>query len=197
MLYKDNECHPWMRSSGFTLIEVLVVIFILALLGTLVFPSIQNAIVRAQCAKVQTDMISIRDALTAYHAVHSAFPVIEQNMYKGVEINRFAILTTPINYIGSIPELPWRGKETTFHFDDDFLPGRIVKDLNYQIMSFNYVPENFPFTLYNFSPPGWNLMSGGPVSPSVGWQPRYWYSPTNGLYSAGGFYLDSYGTSSF
>ncbi len=60
--------------KGFTLMELLTVILIMALLAGFLFPSLQQVRTRARVAKAKAEMNSLRVALTAFYAEEGGYP---------------------------------------------------------------------------------------------------------------------------
>ncbi|MGO9990890.1 MAG: prepilin-type N-terminal cleavage/methylation domain-containing protein, partial [Steroidobacteraceae bacterium] len=54
------------RQSGFTLIEIMVVVVILAVLGALVVPKILENVDKARVTRAQSDIRAIQTALDLY-----------------------------------------------------------------------------------------------------------------------------------
>lgn len=69
MTIKNNKL------SGFTLLELLVVIFIIAIISTLAYVSMENARARARDARRLSDIYMIRQALNYYKDVEGSYPV--------------------------------------------------------------------------------------------------------------------------
>jgi general secretion pathway protein G len=67
-------------SSGFTLIEIMVVIIILGLLATLVIPNITGYTEKAKREKARADIASLEGALELFRADNGFFPVTEQGL---------------------------------------------------------------------------------------------------------------------
>lgn len=65
---------PVRKSAGFTLVELLVVVAIIALLAALAVPHLLEAQVRAKVARVRADLRTIASALEAYAVDHNAYP---------------------------------------------------------------------------------------------------------------------------
>src|ERR1035441_6969209 len=60
---------------GFTLVELLVVISIIAILAALLLPALNRVKIKAQVKKVQMEAGSIANAIHSYEADYSKFPV--------------------------------------------------------------------------------------------------------------------------
>jgi len=67
-------------TSGFTLIEIMVVIIILGLLATLVIPNITGYTEKAKREKARADIASLEGALELFRADNGFFPVTEQGL---------------------------------------------------------------------------------------------------------------------
>ncbi|HYR07746.1 MAG TPA: type II secretion system major pseudopilin GspG [Longimicrobium sp.] len=69
-----------MRRAGFTLVEILVVIIVIAMLATLVAPSVFQHVdsAKASTAKAQIEMLSA--ALDAYRLDNDRYPTTEQGL---------------------------------------------------------------------------------------------------------------------
>lgn len=61
-------------ATGFTIIELLIVITIISLLATLVIVSVSSAQKRSRDVKRQADMTQIQKALAVYHTINGAYP---------------------------------------------------------------------------------------------------------------------------
>jgi prepilin-type N-terminal cleavage/methylation domain-containing protein len=63
------------NKSGFTLIEMLTVVAIIAILAGLLFPAISAARRKAQVAQAQTEIKSIESALKTYYTEYGRWPI--------------------------------------------------------------------------------------------------------------------------
>jgi general secretion pathway protein G len=106
-------------NQGFTLIEIMVVVFILGLLITLVAPRILGRTDEARQTKAAADIKAIEQALSLYKLDNGFFPTTEQ----GIE----ALVTRPTTglvpkrwnangYLEKVPMDPW-GSPYVFRSD--------------------------------------------------------------------------------
>ena len=98
------------RRSGFTLIEIMVVVVILGLLAALVVPRIGPQVAEAQRTTAQTQIRSIEDALEMYRLHNGFYPGTQQGLDALVK----APTTSPVpkryaegGYIKKVPDDPW------------------------------------------------------------------------------------------
>lgn len=63
-----------MNKDGFSLVEILVVIAIIGVLASVVIGPLQSARTKAQIARAQTDLSSVRAALVALHGDTQLYP---------------------------------------------------------------------------------------------------------------------------
>ena len=80
-------------SRGFTLIEIMVVVFILGLLVTLVAPKVMGRTDEAKRTKAAADLRSVQQALNLYRLDNGGYPTTDQGLQ--------ALVTKPQN--GAIP----------------------------------------------------------------------------------------------
>ena len=69
-----------MRARGFTLIEIMVVVVILAILGTLVAPQILGRIDEARVTKARNDLRLYESALDLYRMDNFKYPNTDQGL---------------------------------------------------------------------------------------------------------------------
>jgi general secretion pathway protein G len=97
------------RSSGFTLIEIMVVVVILAVLGALVVPKILENVDKARVTRAQSDIRAIETALDLYRLDNFKYPTTEQGLQ--------ALVKQPVDpsitnyraggYLQAPPKDPW------------------------------------------------------------------------------------------
>lgn len=131
------------NASGFTLIEVMVVVVILGILAALIVPKIMSRPEQARMVKVKQDLLAIQSALDLYKLDNGRYPSTDQGLS--------ALVTKPTSspaprnwksdgYLQDVPMDPWGeqyqymndgGKSKIFSFGPD---GR---DGNSQIGNWN------------------------------------------------------------
>ena len=97
------------RSRGFTLIEIMVVVVILAVLGALVVPKILENVDKARVTRAKSDIQAIETALDLYRLDNFKYPTTEQGLA--------ALVKQPVDpsitnyrsggYLKSVPVDPW------------------------------------------------------------------------------------------
>jgi len=97
------------RSRGFTLIEIMVVVVILAVLGALVVPKILSNVDKARVTRAASDIRAIETALDLYRLDNFKYPTTEQGL--------IALVKQPVDptltnyrvggYLPSLPKDPW------------------------------------------------------------------------------------------
>jgi general secretion pathway protein G len=97
------------RQSGFTLIEIMVVVVILAVLGALVVPKILENVDKARVTRAQSDIRAIQTALDTYRLDNFKYPTTEQGLQALVKQPADPTITNYRSggYLGSLPKDPW------------------------------------------------------------------------------------------
>ncbi|MFN2287030.1 MAG: type II secretion system major pseudopilin GspG [Chromatocurvus sp.] len=98
------------RNSGFSLVEILVVLVIMGLLISVVAPTVLNRADDARVQKVQADFKAIETALKIYRLDNYTYPTTEQGLAALVEPSTLA--PEPRNfkqggYLAEVPRDPW------------------------------------------------------------------------------------------
>lgn len=96
--------------KGYTIIELLIVTFIIALLVALIAVALQGNLTKARDAKRLADLVQIQKALALYYDVNGQYPPIEQ-AYTGTEAsicgNNWCLLADYLNpYINPLSNDP-------------------------------------------------------------------------------------------
>ena len=96
--------------SGFTLIEIMVVVVILGLLSALVVPNISSNVSEAQRTATRTQISQIEQALEKYHLDNGFYPSTQQ----GLDALVTAPSTSPVprkyadgGYMKKVPDDSW------------------------------------------------------------------------------------------
>jgi general secretion pathway protein G len=97
------------RQSGFTLIEIMVVVVILAVLGALVVPKILENVDKARVTRAASDIRAIETALDLYRLDNFKYPTTEQGLQALVKQPADPSITNyrSEGYLPAIPKDPW------------------------------------------------------------------------------------------
>jgi len=170
--------------SGFTIIELLVVISVIALLSSVIFASLNNARSKARDARRMSDIKQIQLALELYFDVNGVYPSTSNAWKSGTTVcnstygsgNSYSGPTGYIpnlapNYISVLPESPNVTTNKCYLYRDS----NSGKDYKFLIWG---AVENYSST-HPLKDPGWG--GTGPCT-----NPR---SNTYSIYSSGGICL--------
>lgn len=98
------------KNTGFSLIEIMVVLAIMGLLAAVVAPNVMNALSGGRIQKAKADFANIETALKMYKLDNFVFPTTEQ----GLEALVSAPSTAPEpknwrkdGYLSKLPTDPW------------------------------------------------------------------------------------------
>jgi general secretion pathway protein G len=108
---------------GFTLIEILVVIVVIAILATLVAPNVFQHVGAAKSATAVSQMQMLESALDAYRLDSGTYPSTEQGL---VALNERPTINPPMNWRGpylrkAVPLDPWN-REYLYMFPGELNP---------------------------------------------------------------------------
>ncbi len=93
-------------NSGFSLVEILVVLVIMGLLISIVAPTVLNRADEARVQKVQADFKAIETALKIYRLDNYVYPTTEQGLQALVEPSTLDPVPRNFKKGGYLPELP-------------------------------------------------------------------------------------------
>jgi general secretion pathway protein G len=98
------------RQSGFTLLEVMVVIVILGILASLVVPNLMGNKEKADQQKAVSDIVALENALDMYKLDNNRYPTTEQGL--DALVTKPSIDPAPRSYrdggyIKRLPQDPW------------------------------------------------------------------------------------------
>ena len=130
----SNRCK---KVSGFTLIEVMIVVVILAILAAIVVPKILDRPDQARIIAAKNDIAVLQTALKLYRLDNGFYPSTDQGL--GALVAKPTTTPLPTNwknggYIERMPNDPWghpyqylspglKGEIDIFSFGADGLPG--------------------------------------------------------------------------
>lgn len=163
---------------GFTLVELLVVVAIIALLASIAVPHYYGSIVRAKTARSIEDMKYVSNLLSEYHMDNGNYPEDDAANPFGA----LSVLTTPVPYAQNLPIDIYRAPEDPDH-GKTFFYG--LKDGDYGLLTSEAAAANriptFAFALASYGPDV--SFSHDEVADT------FPYDPTNGIVSTGNIWL--------
>ena len=98
------------RATGFTLIEIMVVVVILGILAALIVPKIISRPDEARISAARQDVATLAQALKLYKLDNLAYPTTDQGLQ--ALVNKPAAAPIPTNwktggYLERLPKDPW------------------------------------------------------------------------------------------
>lgn len=101
------------RQSGFTLLEVMVVIAILGLMAAMIVPNVMGQSETAKVKLAKTDMAGIANSLDLYKLDNHQYPTTAQGLEALVQQPPNTPNWNPAGYLKRTPTDPW-GNEYTY-----------------------------------------------------------------------------------
>lgn len=108
--------HRTSNQAGFTLIEIMVVVFILGLLVTLVAPRIIGRTDEARVTKAKADIKAIESAMNMFKLDNGFYPSSAEGIAALVQAPPRAKRFNPDGYLAKVPTDPW-GNEYVYQSD--------------------------------------------------------------------------------
>ena len=108
MAIHENSFKKYSKQSGFTLIEVMVVVIILGILAAVVVPNIMDKPDQARITKAKQDIRALESALNMYKLDNFVYPNTDQGLEALVQ--KPSGTPDPKNwkqYLKRLPEDPW------------------------------------------------------------------------------------------
>lgn len=87
--------------TGFTLLELMIVLAIMGILLTIAQPSLKSSIIRAREAVLREDLFQLREAVDQYYADNDKYPSAIEDLLNQQERTR--------SYLRDIPKDPFTG----------------------------------------------------------------------------------------
>lgn len=99
--------HNSLHQSGFTLLEVMVVIAILGLIAALIVPNVMGQSEQAKVKLTRTNMAGIANTLDLYKLDNHQYPTTAQGLAALVEQPPGVENWNPAGYLQSLPQDSW------------------------------------------------------------------------------------------
>lgn len=99
------------KKSGFTLVEIMVVVVIIGLLAAIVVPAVLSRVEQARRTTAKTQIESLVSALEMYRLDNGAYPTTQQGLEALVKKPTLAPIPKKYPnepYIKSVPADPWK-----------------------------------------------------------------------------------------
>ncbi len=93
--------------TGFTLIEIMVVVVILGILASIVVPKIINRPDQARIVKAQQDILAIENALNLYRLDNGFYPTTDQGLQSLIQQPQSTSNWKSGGYLRQLPIDPW------------------------------------------------------------------------------------------
>ena len=90
-----------LSTSGFTILELMIVLAIIGVLITIAQPNLKTSITRAREAVLREDLFQMRDALDQFYADNGKYPAQLEDLVSQSEKSK--------SYLRSIPKDPFTG----------------------------------------------------------------------------------------
>ncbi len=91
------------RRTGFTLIELMIVVAVVAVLAALAIPNYLEAQTRSKVSAAKSNLVVVRNALEAYHVDNNAYPPVRpripEDPFALLADHQLGPLTTPLAYV--------------------------------------------------------------------------------------------------
>jgi len=113
--------HRLRDHAGFTLIEIMVVVFILGLLVTLVAPKIIGRTDEARRTKALADIKGIEEALHLFKLDNGFYPTTDQGLQALVTRPSNARNYNPDGYLDRVPIDPWGNPYAYFSDGQEYI----------------------------------------------------------------------------
>ena len=95
------------RNTGFTLIELMIVVAIIAVLAAIAFPAYQDYVARSQVGEGFALSTSAKEAIASYYGDHGSFPAnnAEGGMAAPASISGRFVRSVSVDNVGNITVL--------------------------------------------------------------------------------------------
>lgn len=95
------------RTSGFTLIEIMVVVVIIGLLAAIVAPNVVRQLDKASINRAKADITTIRTAMTEFYSEYYRYPTEDEGLQILAGAGPDPTKTNLPKFIERVPKDPW------------------------------------------------------------------------------------------
>lgn len=186
------------KRAGFTIIELLIVVAIIAILAAIAIPNLLEAQTRSKVSRVKADLRTMQTALESYAVDENAYPFDGPVGFAHYGwATALQVLTTPVSYLSSLPADVFqddRLAETARLDQTNYVDGRGGDQHSYDYATARWQDlENNPADKMkwqkNFGNSAWKMSSAGPdrsfTEPGNFYGFEEIYDASNGTISAG------------
>ena len=123
MMDHNMKFHPQSsRYTGFTLIEIMVVVVILSILAAMIVPKIMSRPDEARTVQAKQDLLTLQSALDLYKLDNGTYPTTEQGL--GALVTKPSTPPVPDDwkqggYLQRLPEDPWHAPYQYLNQDEE------------------------------------------------------------------------------
>ena len=166
-------------NKGFTLIEILIVVAIIAILASIAIPNYLAAQTRSKVSRARAELLTFATALESYYVDNNDYPPdTDHGSGNWQSIYPWIPVTTPIAYITSIPRDQFYGY--AFFSPEEYGFYTYVHEPAGRQAGFDENNIRFRWYVYSFGPSRTNEIY------KADWYPvTALYDPTNGVISYG------------
>lgn len=158
------------RSKGFTIVELLIVIVVIAILAAITIVAYNGLQLRANITTINSDLTQINKTIKAYHAVNGTYPIHSSWVSQSTATKNTFITGLVPDFVNALPQpIQIEGNPRLYYRTD-------VTGANYKLVYLYPSTESIPGSVAS-DPNVASLID--PSRPTRGW--GYWTSGGSSL----------------
>lgn len=71
---RRRHASAWRRSAGFSLLELMIVVVVIAILAAIVYPNYRDSVLKSRRGQAKADLVEMAQILERRHTVGNAYP---------------------------------------------------------------------------------------------------------------------------